>query len=470
MTNKKYILMLLIVIAGICAISAASAADNAADAVAIDDANADDIAVNIEEDLENADESADGEAKLASSDDDSKLGTDESSQTLSLSGDSYKIDLKDEYQFSAYEEGKIKYYREDCTDLSQDAYHFFIRVYDNKQNPVYETSVKNPQDYVRKNTTHTHTIPANKIAPGTYVMKFINYDDATIMDSAVLKVSGNAKIQASDYTVYYNSDSKNTATFTDEKTGKPLGAVTVQVALTKGKTTIKRNFKTDSNGKIYFEIPLTVGTWVVKFTPVESYVSGSINKVVTVKKSAVMVKAKKVYGYTGYKVQLKATVTSHGKKVKEGKVVFTINGKKYYANVKNGKATCDVSLNKAQKYAYSAKFLGSANLYKSAKSKSKANVGQTYATKIYPKAYKIKATKKLFFNVKTTDGKKVSSGQLKVKMKKAFWIKVYNGKAVFKLKKYMKNAYYKKQGKLKVFYIPDTHKYKSAYKKYKLKR
>ena len=467
MINKKYILM-LIVIAGICAISAASAADNAADGVAIDDAN--DIAVNIDKDLENADESAEGESKLASSEDDSELGTDESSETLSLSGDSYKIDLNDEYQISSYEDGKIKYYREDCKDLSQDAYHYFIRVYDNKQKPVYEKTIINKSGHVRANGNANHTIKANSLAPGTYVLKFINYDDATIMDSAVLKVSGNAKIKASDYTVYYKSDSKKTATLTDEKTGKPMGAVTVQVALTKGKTIIKHNFKTDSNGKIYFKIPVTTGTWVVKFTPVESYVSGTINKVVTVKKSSVTVKAKKANGYTGYKVKLKATVTTHGKKVNEGKVVFNINGNKYYANVKNGKATYEVSLNKAQKYSYSAKFLGSANLYKSAKSKSKAKVRQTFSTKIYPKAYKIKATKKLFFNVKTTDGKKVSSGQLKVKMKKAFWIKVSNGKATFKLKKYMKNAYYKKKGKLKVNYIPDTNQYKSTYKKYKLKR
>ena len=468
MINKKYILILLIVIAGICAISAASAADNAADGVAIDDAN--DIAVNIDKDLENADESAEGESKLASSEDDSELGTDESSETLSLSGDSYKIDLNDEYQISSYEDGKIKYYREDCKDLSQDAYHYFIRVYDNKQKPVYEKTIINKSGHVRANGNANHTIKANSLAPGTYVLKFINYDDATIMDSAVLKVSGNAKIKASDYTVYYKSDSKKTATLTDEKTGKPMGAVTVQVALTKGKTIIKHNFKTDSNGKIYFKIPVTTGTWVVKFTPVESYVSGTINKVVTVKKATVTVKAKKANGYTGYKVKLKATVTTHGKKVTEGKVVFNINGKKYYANVKNGKATYEVSLNKAQKYTYSAKFLGSANLYKSAKSKSKAKVRQTFSTKIYPKAYKIKATKKLFFNVKTTDGKKVSSGQLKVKMKKAFWIKVSNGKATFKLKKYMKNAYYKKKGKLKVNYIPDTNQYKSTYKKYKLKR
>ena len=344
MNNKRYILMMLIVIAGICAISVASAADNTADAVAIDDANADDIAVNIEEGLENADDSAEDEAKLASSDDNSNLSSDESNKPLSLSGDSYKIDLKDEYQISAYEEGKIKYYREDCTDLSQDAYHFFIRVYDNKQNSVYETTVKNKPDYVRKNANRTHTIEANSLAPGTYVMKFINYDDATIMDSAVLKVSGNAKIYASDYSIYYKSDSKNTARFIDEKTGKSLSALTVQVAFTKGKTTIKRNFKTDSNGKIYFDIPLAVGTWVVKFTPVESYVNGSINKVVTVKKASVTVNAKKVYGYTGYKVKLSATVKTNGKKVTEGKVLFKVNGKKYYANVKNGKATCDVSL------------------------------------------------------------------------------------------------------------------------------
>ena len=42
MFNKKYILILSLLIVGICAISAASAADNITDAVAVDDADAGD--------------------------------------------------------------------------------------------------------------------------------------------------------------------------------------------------------------------------------------------------------------------------------------------------------------------------------------------------------------------------------------------------------------------------------------------
>ena len=466
--KKRYILILLI--ASIFMISAVSAADNATDAMATDDANADEISISTADDLEKTDEQVDDDVKLASSQEDSQLSLDESSEPLSyVSGDSYKVDLRDEYEISANEEGRIPYYREPCTNSSADAYHYYICVFDNKLNINYKS--KDLTSTNRNNGNFTHKIPKNSLAPGTYVIKVINYDDGKIMDSAVLRVKGEAKFTASDYNAVYKSDSKMTITLRDKTSGKLITTSKVQVVFTQGKTTITKYYKTNTKGQISFVPPLSKGAWSVKITPTESHITGSITKLAVIKKASVDVKAEKVSEYKGYKIKLKATVkTKNGKKVNEGKIQFKINGKTYNAAVKNGVATYFVYMKKVYEYRYSARYLGTGNLYDSGKSMSKATLKQSFATKIYPGAYKIKATKFLRFTVKSVYGKKIKDGQLKVKMKKAFWIKVYNGKATFKLKKYMKNAYYKKQGKISVKYIPTTHKYHSTYKKYKLRR
>lgn len=473
MFNKRYIIYILILlIAGICMMSVASATDDITDTVAIDDANTDDISTSFEDDLEKNNEQPITNEIMAS-EDDSKLSLDESGVAVSsVSGDQYKIDLKKEYEISAKEQGDIEYRRVPCTDESYDAYHFFMCVFDSKLNLLYKKEVKpNPTSPNRNNGTFTHHIDKNSLAPGTYIIKAINYDDGKVMDTGSLKVKGEAAFTGSDYNSNYLSDAKMTVTLKDKTSGKLITTSNVQVIFTKGKTSITKYYKTNSKGQISFVPPLSKGVWVVKISPTESYIGGSVVKLAVIKKSSVVLKAKNVVEYKGHKMTLKATVkTKKGKKISEGKVEFKINGKKYYGKVKNGVATAKVSLKKLKKYDYTAKYLGTGNLYKSKVSKAKATMKQSYATKVYPKDKKLKTKKALKFSVKTTAGKNVKNGKLKIKLKKTFWVKVKKGKATFNLKKFMKNAYQNKKGTLKVNYVPATHLYKSSKATYKLTR
>lgn len=464
MFNKRCIYILVLLIAGICLISAVSAADNSSVTVAAENSDPDDISTGFEDDLEK-------NIKTEDVKDDLKLSLDESGETLSsVSGDSYKIDLKKEYEISANEQGNITYRRAPCTDESSDAYHYFICVFDSKLNLFYKKEINaNPDNPNRNNGTFTHHIAKNTLSPGTYVLKVINYDDGKVMDTASLRVTGEAAFTGRDYNSKYMSGVEMTVKLSDKTSGKAITTSNVLVVFSNGKTSITKYYKTNSKGQISFVPPLTKGAWVVKITPTESYIGGSVVKLAVIKKSSVVLKAKNVVEYKGYKMTLKATVkTKKGKKISEGKVEFKINGKKYHGKVKNGVATVKVKLKKLKKYDYTAKYLGTGNLYKSKVSKAKATMKQNYATKISPKAKKLKVTQKLTFRVKTTTGKNVKNGKLKIKLKKTFWIKVKKGKATFNLKKFMKNAYQKKKGTLKVNYVPATHLYKSSKATYKL--
>jgi hypothetical protein len=272
-----------------------------------------------------------------------------------------------------------------------------------------------------------------------------------------------------------------TATLTDSVNGKPLNALSVKVVFTSGKTKITKYYTPNSNGQISFVPPVGVGTWNVQFTPGESHITGSASKTITVKKSKVSVKAKKVSEYKGYKVTLKATVKSNGKNVNEGKVLFKIKGKKYYANVKNGVATKKVKLYKIKKYYYSATYLGTKNLYKSGKSKAKATLKKSYKVKIYAPNPSIYVGQKKYYTIKvrTTDGKKVKNGWLKIKSSDGYSkAKVKKGKVKVVAYANLADVYVKSKGedsiykksvtkKFKIKYIPGSHKYKKASTKYK---
>ena len=80
---------------------------------------------------------------------------------------------------------------------------------------------------------------------------------------------------------------------------------------------------------------------------------------------------------TGKYVTLKATVTYNGKKIKEGKVKFTIKGKTYTVNVKNGVAVKKLKVKNGY-HKYKATF--SSSKYKTKSSSNYAIKGKKYYT------------------------------------------------------------------------------------------
>ena len=96
---------------------------------------------------------------------------------------------------------------------------------------------------------------------------------------------------------------------------------------------------------------------------------------VKISKSPVKISTKTYYSNTKQYSILKAVVKDDDDEpIDEGKVKFNVNGKSYYANVKNGVATKKIKLTKAKTYTYSATYIGNGHYKDSKKSSSKIYV------------------------------------------------------------------------------------------------
>lgn len=292
-------------------------------------------------------------------------------------------------------------------------------------------------------------------------------------------------ITSSDFKTEYHSGKTIKTTITDKTTGKGI-ATTLKVQYIKnGKIAKELTYKTNSNGVAYISTALPVGTYVVKIIhddTKDNVTATSVTQVLSIVKTTTKVTVKKATAYKGYKITLKAVLskTKDGKKIKEGKVKFKINGKTYTVNVKNGVATKKIKLTKVKTYKYTAQFLGNANIKKCKVASGKAVVKNRYATKLVVNNIRGQSGDKVKYQIQvlTKSGKKVTSGQVKITWNgKTLICNVTNG--VVKLigtlggnfkEKIDNNEYYYKQfiTKFKAKYIPTSLKYKGSSAKYKM--
>lgn len=481
MQRKRRILILLLLIIGICAVSTASAADDV-DVLSADDANLEETSTEFDDIEENILEKSSEEENLAVSEDSSILSMDTSDETLSVVYSSdYTIDLQDHYEISSTKNVTISYYMAPCTSSSE-SFHFYLRVVDLNGNIVFNKELKGTERTARD---YHPSFKANTFAPGTYVLGAVNYDDNVVMDIAVLRVSGTAVINAGNYNSYYNSGAKMTVKMTDQATGKPITSsyITVKFTNKKTKKTVTKTYLMNSNGQASFTPPVGAGTWTVEYSSADADINANVvQKTATITKPAVKIKAFKVREYKGFKIKLKAKVTSGGKKVNEGKVTFKINGKTYTAAVKKGIATKKVKLSKVKTYKYTSKFKGT-NYKDSKKVKAKAVMKKRVKTKIVIKDQSVYtgSSKKVTIKVLTKSGKKVKNGKIKITSHgETTYGPVKNGKAIaivsgFNIMKHFKGftkngETYKKSktAKVKIKYIPKSHKYKASKKTVKV--
>ena len=496
MFNKKYIMILLLLIVSICAISTVSAADNVTDTVASD--NTPDIVAVDEsniDDLEKTSDEPDNQDILANSQEDSKISKDESQGTLSYymwSPDADDYDVQFRYGtynlVGSYKDKELRYYLTpyDTGNIYYYKYDFALRIYDSMRedsqyyywgNKVYDSG-RICGDSISEKTECIITVPGNTFKAGTYYLVFYNYLDNIIMDGPnKLVVKDTGVINANNYNAFYNSGTPFTIRLTDKSTGKGIKG-DIKVAFSNGVT---KYLTTDSNGYASIVPPVGIGTYTVTISSNNANLdAATIQRTVTVKKAKVSVKAKKVVEYKGFKIKLKATVKSNGKNVNEGKVQFKINGKKYNVNVKNGVATKKLKLKKIKKYKYTAKYLGNANLYKSKVSKAKAIMKKRQKVKITFKKPVVYTgqTKKIVVKIKSR-GKYVKGGWLFIKSKAGIdKVKVKKGKitlyAYGSLADHYKGTngidkFYKKKVTKKYWlkYKPASHKYYAKKVNYK---
>ena len=488
--KKSGLLILLLLIVSICAMSSVSAADNATDTIATDNQEVEAIVADVGEDTYEA--TADDEVAIEENDevlstvnDDSIISKDESEEALSAAipvySYQYTVKILDDNQISSTSGGKFYYYLSPYSMYYTEAYNFKFVFFDVHGTQVQETQYYYGDQGSASAGNYYITLGKNFLKPGLYMVGAYNKADGNLMSANSIKVSGNAVITANDFNGVYNTGTM-TARVTDTK-GNPLTSMGLNVVYKKGSTEVKESYVTDSNGYISFTPAVGVGTWSVTFSSQLSYVTAAaVTKTAVITKAPVSIKAYKVTEYKGFKTTIKAKVTSNGKAVNEGTVTFKINGKTYKVAVKNGWATKSIKLSKTKTYKYTAKFNGNANLQASKKVKAKAVLKKRLKTKIVmKKQYSIYSTasKIITIKVKTTSGKNVKDGKLKIRANGATsYATVKNGKAKVLLyglgMKHFKSmsgnteTYKKVINKVvKLKYIPASHKYKSSSKKVK---
>lgn len=475
MFKKKYMLILLLLLVGLMTVSSASANENITDIVS-EDIAADEVTTTMEDDaVANTAEEIETQETLSSESNDDKLSLDESGEVLkSPTYEDYSVWI-DDTTIHNWQKEPIIIHINPSYDTYY-AYDFHIKFYNSTNDEIYSENIYNQTAY----TSIKYNIPAYNLAPGTYTIKLINYEDDVEMDTATLTVISDpfyAVFSAGNYNAYYNSGVTYNIRVTESGTGSPLSGVSVKIVFSNSKKTVTKYYTSDSNGYIKIVPPVGVGTYGVTISSNNAHVIASdLKKTATVKKSSVTMKAYKTTAYQGYKVTLKATVKSQGKKVNEGKVIFKVNGKTYKVSVKNGVATKKLKLKKVKTYKYSATYKG--DNFNTKKVKAKAVVKKRYATKITVKNQKGYMGKKKTITVKVTtkSGKKVKSGYIEVGGTGTY-SKVKNGKA----KLYVTftgnyqgysglTLYYKKSvsSKYKLKYVPSSLKYKSSSKKIKI--
>jgi hypothetical protein len=487
MFDKKYILVLALLMIGICTISCASATENITDSVSADDVIDDDAVAVSDDNLEDLEDSAD---------DQEELSVDEGVSNLSLEESADDDVLQESPPAAAYnawvydttihnwQTENIKIYINPYTGYTYSyAYDFYFDIYQGSNRLVHKNFYNDdPDTYV------TYEVPDYSLDPGLYTMKVVNYvgygtSNEHVFSTATLNVTTSsfyAVFSAGNYNSFYNSGAKYSIKVTESGTGYTLSGVNVKVVFSRGGSSVTRYYTSDSNGLISFIPPVNVGTYSVTISSNNPHVVATpIVKSATVRKASVTMKAYKASTYKGFKLTLKATVKSNGKNVNEGTVKFKINGKTYSAAVKNGVATKSIKLSKIKKYKYTATF--SSQNYNSKKAKNKAVVKKRYATKISVKSKSIKGywqhSKTVKFKVTTKKGKKINGGYLFIYDKNHgyyYLVNVKHGKAKFQFN-YIASYYYsygyhfdkKVVTKYRISYIPSTLKYKPSHINFK---
>ena len=209
MTNRK-IIVLAILIVGLFAFSAVSAADNLTDDVASTDFETNEVTssdnLKTEEVISDDDNVTEDRDVLAVGRDD-KVSIEDNDDVLSISSPSYS-----QYSLSVYDtainagsSGSVTIYITPFSGSGYYAYDFYFKVYDSNGNQKISQNLYSST----KSTSYKYTIQANKLSAGTYTIKLVNYKDSMVMDTAKLTV------KSSSYSSSYPSSSDYSVSVSD---------------------------------------------------------------------------------------------------------------------------------------------------------------------------------------------------------------------------------------------------------------
>ncbi len=402
MLNKKIFMVLLLLIVGICAISTVSATDNLTDTVTVDDANSGDVAEVINDETSGATDDATNEVKedaktedtLASTQDDTTLAADKSSDVLSSSpatASMYKIAFTQKsYSFNGINGANITYTIDPCKNTKYNCYNFQIgifRIYPNNETLVSASGIfASNNSNERKKGTYYYTIPAKKLTPGNYRIMAFNYNGKevdTIMANATLTVKKvPVTMKAYRATTYQGRYITLKATVRKAGKGVTEGSVTFSLRGKKYKVRVKKGIATKKimmhkNGRF---------TYSATFNSANYNTTKVYSKAIVKRSYRTRVIVANQWEYRSLKpkpfyVKVKA---SNGKYVLAGKIkiIDTVRLKRglakfYYPDTDwnyNGQYLNLVYFKKVVSKTYTVKFIPTSNIYQPSSKKIKLTV------------------------------------------------------------------------------------------------
>ena len=219
--------------------------------------------------------------------------------------------------------------------------------------------------------------------------------------------SNNAEFIVYDFNGKYSPNNEYNVLLIDDK-GDEISSEDVRLVWNDGKQ--EKLYEWDDNVGYNLFIDRNVGNYKATIVLKDStYHAKPVTVNVKITKATVKLTAKKWVSTTKQYAVMKVNVKDHnGDAVDEGKVKFTINGKSYNVNVRDGVAIKKIKLSKAKNYKYKATFTG-----KNYKSKSTTSI--VYVKKV-----------KKYYTLKIRNSKIKKTFKVKLSYKK--YVKALNAK------------------------------------------
>ena len=179
----------------------------------------------------------------------------------------------------------------------------------------------------------------------------------------------NAVIKFKNYKTFkgeYNSGKSFEAKIVNKSSGKGIETILRVDYYKNGKKVgYEEYYCTDEDGINYITPDgLKVGTYTAKVSCNEGKVKAiAKTRTITIAKTSISLKVANVKASGSEDVQLKASLKfQNNRKVNEGKVKFTIDGKSYIVKVKNGVAVKKIKSSDIKSNKYKVEFLGTKNI------------------------------------------------------------------------------------------------------------
>ena len=179
----------------------------------------------------------------------------------------------------------------------------------------------------------------------------------------------NAVIKFKNYKTFkgeYNSGKSFEAKIVNKSSGKGIETILRVDYYKNGKKVgYEEYYCTDEEGINYITPDeLKVGTYTAKVSCNEGKVKAiAKTRTITIAKTSISLKVANVKASGSEDVQLKASLKfQNNRKVNEGKVKFTIDGKSYIVKVKNGVAVKKIKSSDIKSNKYKVEFLGTKNI------------------------------------------------------------------------------------------------------------